>query len=334
VKSKKYSHLSQEQRYQIEVLLQTGKSQKEISDLIKVSPSTISRELKRNIPKRGRGSGEYTARLAQRRTDVRHQVKPKRVKFTEAQKKQCRRLLKEEKYSPELISTVCRKTNADFVSHETIYQWIWASKASHHRDLRMDNDLYKALKHGCRRRKRGNRNDRRGIIPNRTGIENRPESINKRKRYGDMEADFVLGKNHKESILILLDRKSRKCWLSKLKTRKSERVGQMIRQRMACKKIKSITFDNDLGFAAHEVVAKQLGIKTYFTRPYSAQDKGSVENRIGILRRFIPKKTDLRTINAQALKIIESKLNNRPLKIFDYKTPNQLYSARKIALIT
>jgi len=97
--------------------------------------------------------------------------------------------------------------------------------------------------------------------------------------------------------------------------------------------IHTITFDNDMGFAAHGTVAQKLGVKTYFTRPYTSQDKGTVENRIGQLRRFFPKMVDLRTISNREIKRVEQLLNNRPVRKFNYKTPNQLLQ-EKIALVT
>lgn len=333
--SKHYRQLSLAQRYQIEVLLQSGKNQKEIARLIAVSASTISRELKRNVAKRGRGAGQYAACNAQRKTNGRHAKKKKHIRFTETMKQTCRQLLQEEKYSPELIVAVHKLEQKEIVSHETIYEWIWKSKRSHHRNYLDDNHLYKHLVHGRRRRKRGNRKDSRGIIPNRVSIEQRPRHIEKRKRIGDMEVDLMIGKDHKQAVLVVIDRKTRKSWLSKLRNKKSETI-----QKAICRKLintpwlKTLTFDNDLAFAGHEKIAARLKVKTYFTRPYTSQDKGSVENKIGILRRFIPKKTDLTVISQQQIKSIENKLNNRPVRKFNYQTPNQVFSDQKIALIT
>ena len=95
----------------------------------------------------------------------------------------------------------------------------------------------------------------------------------------------------------------------------------------------TITFDNDKGFADHLVVADALKINTYFTRPYTSQDKGTVENRIGQLRRFFPKKTDLSALTNDQVKRVERLLNNRPVRKFNYKTPNQVLQ-EKIALIS
>ena len=95
----------------------------------------------------------------------------------------------------------------------------------------------------------------------------------------------------------------------------------------------TITFDNDKGFADHKNVANALNVKTYFTRPYTSQDKGTVENRIGQLRRFFPKKTELSIVTSEQVKRVERLLNNRPVRKFNYKIPNQVL-VEKIALIS
>ena len=98
-------------------------------------------------------------------------------------------------------------------------------------------------------------------------------------------------------------------------------------------KLHTLTFDNDKGFADHMDIADALKVKTYFTRPYTSQDKVTVENRIGQIRRFFPKKTDLRFVTIDQVQYVEDLLNNRPVRKFNYKTPNQVL-LEKIALIT
>jgi len=122
--------------------------------------------------------------------------------------------------------------------------------------------------------------------------------------------------------------------LHKLDNRHSEVVSKSIikRLRELDYPMHTVTFDNDKGFANHMDVANSLNVKTYFTRTYTSQDKGTVENRIGQIRRFFPKKTDLSMVTSDQVKRFESLLNNRPVRKFNYKTPNQeLFE--KIALI-
>jgi len=332
---KNYKHLCREQRYQIEALLKAGHSKKSISIFLDVHPSTIGREIKRNTARAGYTSGSYRAGNAQRRTDLRHRLKPKRILFDEEQKNICRQRLEDKKYSPELISVEGRESNDCFVSHETIYKWIWSCKKSHRGVDKEDRKLYLKLRHGCRRQHRGNRHDKRGNIPYRVSIEKRPAIVNQRKRIGDLEVDLMVGSKHQSAILVSLDRASLKVKLNKLESKSSELIKRTLIKAYGKNKhwLRTITFDNDTAFMLHHKIAEILGVKTFFTRPYTSQDKGSVENRIGILRRFFPKGSDLTQVTRQQISDVENKLNNRPVRKFNYKTPNQVFS-EKIALIT
>lgn len=332
---KNYNHLRLEQRYQIEVLLKSGHNQKFISEALGVSRSTISRELKRNTPQGGVGCGNYWAENAERRTRLRHRLKPKIITFTSEQKQLCRKWLAEEKFSPVLISVHGRRLLGSFASGETIYKWIWSCKFSNRKEDKKDRQLYLKLRHGRKRHKRGNRHDKRGNIPGRVLIEERPPVVNKRQRLGDLEVDLMIGPKHRSAILVSLDRASLKVKLRKIQSKESKVVRQTLVKAYRKEKrwLRTITFDNDSAFMLHEQVAESLSVKTYFTRPYTSQDKGSVENRIGILRRFLPKHKDLNEVSAAELKKIETLLNNRPVKKFNYKTPNEVFSD-KIALMS
>ena len=326
-KSNGYSQLTKEDRKQIEVLLQTGKSKYEIARLLGRSPSTIGRELNRNVPARGVGARQYSSENAHRRTRVRHQTKNKHSRFDDGMKSVARIWLSRDRWSPEIISAKGREIFGDFVSHEWLYQWIWKCKLGNKREDKQDKELYKYLRHGRRHRKRGNRKDNRGIIPNRVMIDKRPSLINKRRRIGDMEADLIMGKNHQPGLLILNDRKTRISHLEKINSKQAAEVKKKIIQinNRSPLPIRSITFDNDQAFAWHEKVAAELNIKTYFTHPYSSQEKGGVENRIGILRRFFPKQTDFTSVTSNQVKYIEQLLNNRPMRMFNYQSPLQVY---------
>ena len=333
--SKNYTQLSLIQRYQIEALIKAGMKQKMIAANIGVDPSTISRELSRNIAKRGRTAGEYVASNAQRKTDQRHLIKHKVVKFSTKMKEQAVRWLSDEKWSPEIISVEGKKTGKCPMSIESLYQWIWQSKHGNKAADKSFKKIYNLLKHGKRRRKRGSRKDSRGIIHDRVPIDKRPKVVKQRKRPGDIEVDFMIGKNHKGALLVMTDRATLHTKLHKLENRNSNVVSKtMVKSLLKSKyPIHTITFDNDKGFADHMTVANALNADTFFTRPYTSQDKGTVENRIGQLRRFFPKKTDLSMVTSDQVKRVERLLNNRPVRKFNYKTPNQVL-LEKIALIT
>jgi IS30 family transposase len=132
----------------------------------------------------------------------------------------------------------------------------------------------------------------------------------------------------------MTDRATLHTKLHKLENRNSNTVRKIIIKRLAKSKhpVHTITFDNDKGFSDHMRVVSALNADTYFTRPYMSQDKGTVENRIGQLRRFFPKKIDLSNVTDDQVKRVERLLNNRPVRKFNYKTPNQVL-LEKIALI-
>jgi transposase, IS30 family len=324
--TKKYNQLTLEQRYMIEAYIKAGKSQIEIALLIGVHKSTVSRELSRNIPKRGQGAKLYIGTKAQIRTDIRHAVKPKYVKFTDDLKADMLYLMAEKKYSPELISAQWKKDNKASISHETLYKFIWKCKHTNKTKYRQYKSAYKHLKHGKRRRKRGNYKDTRGLIPNRVSIEKRPKVVEKRKRFGDFEVDLIMGKNHKSALLVMVDRASLKTEMQKLKGKNADIITKQIIKRLSkYNHLKTMTFDNDQAFAQHEKIASELNIKTYFTRPYTSQDKGTIENRNGVIRQFFPKKTDFNLIDSKEVKRVEKEINNRPIRKFNYKTPNEVY---------
>jgi IS30 family transposase len=333
---KKYNQLSLGQRYQIQSLLEVGLSQTEIADRTGVHKSTISRELGRNIPKRGWTAGRYIAPHAQRKTDGRHTNKVKQVLLSEGLKKRIAGLMKYEKWSPELIAKRLPKESEFCVSHETIYKWIWKTKHSNHRDHREHKRLYEHLRHTGRRQKRSNAQDNRGAIKGRVSIEERPEVVAERLRIGDVEVDLMMGSNHKSALLVMTDRATLVTMLEKLKSKSADEVYEKMNKRLTnfdSSWIKTITFDNGKEFAQHYKIAKDLNLKTYFTRPYTSQDKGTVENRIGVIRRFFPKKTDLQEVSIERIKDVERLLNYRPIRKFNYNNPIEVLKSKSVALM-
>ena len=188
-----------------------------------------------------------------------------------------------EKLSPELISAQWKKENKKGVSHETIYKFIWKPKFSNRKEHHAFKKMYKLLKHGERRRKRGNYKDNWGLIPGRISIEKRSALADRRKRLGDIEVDLIIGKNHQGGLLVMLDRASLVTTIDKINYKKPQHVKKLILKRM--KKnghLKTMTFDNDQAFGL------------------------SVENRNGVIIRFYPKKTDFNKVTAYDIK----KVNN------------------------
>jgi transposase, IS30 family len=255
--------------------------------------------------------------------------------FELIQNAQVREMMRVEKLSPELIWARCIKEGKECVSHETIYKHIWMAKKSNRQEHRLDKQLYKCLKHGKRRRKRGNYSDSRGLIPNRVSIEQRPEIVAQRERLGDLEVDLIIGKNHQGGLLVTLDRASLKTTINKIESKDSKKITALILKRMKNQShIKTMTFDNDQAFCMHEKIAQVLNIDTFFTRPYTSQDKGSIENRNGVIRRFFPKKTDFSLVTEQEVKNVENLINNRPIRKFGYKSANEVHLSKSSVAFT
>jgi IS30 family transposase len=318
-KGRNFSQLSIDERAKIEVLLNQGFSCTAIGRALNRSVSTVSREIKRN------GPYVYRASRAAYFTSLRHRQKRKHSVFDEPMKQFIVSQLQEKKWSPELISFAGKRWRRDFICTEWIYQWIWRMKFSQSRSDRQFNHLYEYLRHAYRKRKRSRRRHNRGNILQRNWIDQRPQVAQNRTRFGHMEADIVLGKDRQPGLLVVLDRKSRKTWLRKLPVKDSDYVIKQLSEIcMEIGKVKTVTLDNDQSFAEHYRL-NELGIKTFFTHPYSSQEKGSVENRIGIVRMFFPKKTNFKIVQQSQVKKVQNLINQRPLRMFKYRCPNEIH---------
>lgn len=334
---KKYNQLNLERRYKIECLLKLGYNKTEIASQVGCHKSTIGREIKRNTAKRGRGAGEYKAELSQRKSELREKQKPRSKRMTAKILSYIRKQLKDQRWSPEIISEKGKEKYGDFVSPETIYSYIWKCKKSSKKEYEQDKDLHKYLRHNKRYSKRSKTKQNRGKIPNRTPISKRPKVVEKRNRVGDLEIDLMMGTKHKPGLIVITDRSTIETDLIKIDTKKAGVIASKIIDKLKSKKqsIKTITFDNDLAFAQHEKIADQLNAKTYFTRPYTSQDKGTVENRIGVIRRFFPKGTNMTKVHWSTIKSVERKLNKRPVRKFNYLSPKEKkLLLTKVALVS
>lgn len=318
-KGKAFTQLSIQERIKIEVLLSQHMSLSAIARALSRPISTITREVKRN------GPVTYRATRAQYFTNKRHRQKRKHSVFDQAMKEFITTNLRAKRWSPELISVAGRQWRRDFISTEWIYQWIWKMKFSQSKVDKPFGKLYEYMRHAFRRRKRGRKRHNRGNILERKWIEERPLEVEQRSRIGDLEADIILGKDRQPGLLVALDRKSRKTWLRKLPIKDSPSVMKKLAD--ICSElgnVKTVTLDNDQSFAEHYRL-NENGIQTFFTHPYSSQEKGSVENRIGIIRMFFPKKTDFRSVTECQVTEVQKLINERPLRMFNYKSPNEIY---------
>ena len=301
-----YTQLTYNQRYHIYTFMKAGLRQTEIAETIGVHKSTISRELKRNQGRRG-----YRPKQAHQFTIARRDKAKSRITDEDWE------LIEELIYldwSPEQISDYCRKEQELQISHEWIYQYIY-------RDKKDGGSLWKHLRCRKKRRKRYGSYEKRGQIPNRTSIDERPQVVEDRSRLGDWEADTIIGKGRKGAIVTLVDRKSCYLRMGLVSQRTKEAVKEMIITLLADFPVHTITCDNGKEFAGHEDIAKALGAKIYFTHPYSSWERGTNENTNGLIRQYIPKSTDFSTLGKADILFAENRLNTRPRKCLSFNSP-------------
>ena len=318
----KYRHLNLEQRYAISILLQGDKpmSLAKIAEKIGVNKSTVSREIKRNSDKRGKC--KYNSDLAQRKADKRIKDRHHATTFTEEMKRNARRFLIYMELSPEQIAGRCKLLDVPMVSHETLYQWIWEEKRKGNKDLAAH-----LRRQGRRYAKRGATNSSRGIIKDRVGIEQRPQIVNEKSRFGDFEIDTMIGKNHKGALMTANDRCTHIVVIRKLEGKEAGPLAEAAIEALSPYKqqLHTITADNGKEFAQHKEIAERLGIQFYFARPYHSWERGANENTNGLIRQYIPKGTDFSSLTDEQIKVLEWKLNNRPRKSLGYLTPLEYY---------
>jgi IS30 family transposase len=136
--------------------------------------------------------------------------------------------------------------------------------------------------------------------------------------------------------MVMTDRATLVTIKEKLNSKNADKVYEKMNERLtnfASSWIKTITFDNGKEFARHAKIAKDINAKTYFTRPYTSKDKGTIKNRTGVIRRFFPKKTDLRKVSTKRIKEVEKLLNYIPIRKFNYNNPIEVLNNQCVALM-
>jgi len=311
-----YTQLTLQKRYHISALLKSGLKQKEIASELGVHPSTICRELKRNRDKiRG-----YTADLAQIKSTKAQMQKKKRLSLTKTIEKYVRAKLKQD-WSLEQISGRMKLDTGVSVVHETIYRYIYDNKSK-------GGKLYTYLRHKNKKyHKRSNEYKTRGTLIDRVMIDARPKIVEKKSRIGDLEIDTVIGKNHIGALVTVLDRKSKFTLIRNVPSKEARVVTQaLIEMIQPIKAVThTITSDNGKEFAYHKEVAAALDIDFYFANPYHSWERGLNEHTNGLIRQYLPKKSEFINVSKDEIIMIQNKLNHRPRKVLGYKTPFEVF---------
>ena len=291
---------------------QAGKTQNEIAQAVGCSQGTISKELSRNRSKRGYRPSQAQRLATERKTQKR--TRPRVMVGMIKDEVEARLRIK---HSPDQISKSLVLRDL-YVSHETIYQHIA-------NDRKAGGDLSLNLRiNGRRRYRRRSKIGRGEKIPNRVDIEKRPAVVSRRKRYGDWEADLIQGGAGSGFLLSVYERKSRIGRLHRLPDKSSAETMKAIVTVLYGLKVSSITYDNGLEFARHELVNELLECESYFCKPYRSWEKGGVENYNGLVRQYFPKGHDFTTITPERLQEVENEINNRPRNVLAYQSPNDL----------
>ena len=316
-----YKQLAREQRYQIYALKKAGQNQSQIALVVGCHKSNISRELQRNCGQRG-----YYPLLADKAAHKRHReaYHPRITAETWQQVE----LLLGQQWSPEQITGRLKLERQPTVSHERIYLYIYADK-------RRGGTLHSHLRSQKKQRKRYSGYIRRGQIPNRVSIDERPTIVASKGRFGDWEADTIIGARHKGGILSVVERKSKLTRLRKLATKAAAEMKYACVALLAplAARVHTITVDNGKEFCDHKHIAARLQARIYFAHPYASWERGLNENTNGLVRQYFPKRYEFTRFSDKDLQQVEDLLNNRPRKTLGYRTPNEVFfKERSVAL--
>ncbi len=325
-----YRHLSCEERDKIAVLRAKGYSYGLIACAINRDKATVFRELNRNrspvyniyLPHKA----DWRAKIRKSRSGQRPRLKSRIIRRYVIAKLRLG-------WSPEQISGKLRKKYPErSISYEAIYQYIYD------KETRKRVNLAVYLPRAHKKRKpfgQGHHHKNKLHIPRRVSIDERPKLVAKRIQPGHWEADTVISRQSKKALAVTLERKSRMIHIDKLTAKKSRKLVKAITGRLNHypKELRrTITYDNGSENVEHERINKILGTKSYFCNPFHSWEKGSIEHAIGLVRRFLPKKTDFAIIDSHQLRKIENLLNNRPRKCLNYQTPREVMKSLNVAL--
>jgi transposase, IS30 family len=313
-----YSHLNDKERHQMELLLEQGYSQRQTAKQLGRSPSTINREYKRGRQFKGHYLSDMTIREL---NEKKQNLKRKRIADNPVISDYIEQNLKN-KYSPAIISSQILKDIGYYIGKDAIYDWIYERES--------DLTKYLTRKHKKKMPKNVFKRRKKDLIKNRVDIDLRPEEANLRLEFGHFEGDTILScEGSKSGLLVIADRKTRKIKIRKLTRKTSSQVSSQIVLALSDYNVlhlHTITYDNGSEFFWHEKINKKLQMKSYFCKPYHSWEKGLVEHVNELIRRWFPKKTDFDTITRKQIQEVEDWVNNRPMKVLEFKSPNQVYA--------
>lgn len=324
-----YNHLSITEREMLLIHLTQGLSICAIAKLLGRNKSTISRELARNadnyLPSKAQ------ARYKRRRKKCRpHKLLENPELFALVKK-----LFLERHWSPEQIAARLKLENYPIqISYKTIYRAIYAGMFDTPEQKRSEGNrgAIRKLRHRGKPRRPKGYVSNRGKIPISNELGERPVEANERSRFGDWEADTIVGFNRKSGLLTLVDRKSRFLFAEKLTRLGSKEVKTAMIKALDGQPVHSITPDRGREFQLHGEVTAALGVPFYFPPAHQPWQRGTNENTNGLLREYFPKGYDFNTITDEQLQAVVDQLNHRPRKCLGYRTPAEVYFSTMLHL--
>ena len=317
-----YEQLTFDERCEIAELCRAGRSIRQIAAAVDRSPSTIGRELKRNASSQQAG---YRPTYAQELTAARR-WSGARLDRNAALRERVLGDLAQGCSPAQVVGRLKREQGRTVIGCETIYRFIYAQ-------LRRSNDgsWRRYLPRG--KSQRGWRRAKGGspvsFIKHRISIDNRPAQALDRKQPGHWEADFMLFSRYGQNLLVLHERTSRFTALVKTHTRQAEPTAQLLAQMLTPlpKRLRrTLTFDNGTEFAEHHRLSQDPGLATFFCDPHAPWQKGGVENAIGRIRRFLPRRTNLDSLDPDQILHSAQAYNHIPRKCLDFRTPAEAFS--------
>ena len=313
-----YHQLTQEQRYLISTHKAAGKSIRQIAECCARSPSTVSRELRRN---RTTADGAYRAEKAHSYATARRRRARRGPHFSEAVLQEVDDALRL-RWSPEQIVGQRTVLGIPVPSHETIYRRIRSDKRRGGTLFRFTRIMSKIG------RKRYRSRPARGVLHGKRHISERPNCVNDRSRIGDWEGDTVMGNDSKHCLLTLVERKTGFTIIRKLDDRTTRAVTEAALAviRREGHTFTTITFDNGTEFHDYKQLELADGPICYFATPYHSWERGTNENTNGLIRQYLPKGRCLANTTQAECDWIADQLNHRPRKRLTFQTPASIYS--------
>jgi len=324
-----YSQLGIEDREMIQAGLWRGLSLREIARGLGRNPSTISRELARNIKGEQR---RYAPRMAQQRAEERIRKRGKRPRLKH---RHIRDYVKEklrEDYSPEQIAGTLPIEHPPYtISPEAIYRFIYAQyrREGWGRCVGEDLRMYLKRKHRVRKPKFVPFTEEKGPIKNRVFIDERPAEVGHRTVVGHWEGDSMVSRKSLVGLNTLVERVTGLVLITKIQNTTAEETMRVVIQRFMPvpeQLRKTLTVDNGHEHARHKEITGKLGTKVYFAHPYHSWERGTNENTNGLIRWYLPKGTDFATVSEERIGDIEHRLNTRPRKRLGWRTPLDVFN--------